>query len=247
MNGVFDDLDDVAKEYLLPMVQDPANREWSWGHCYTFFQNYRDWNEKQRRADRELAPLHLGFYLASWGMFRGSGLLIQKDYTIYGAIIDRLLADRYKELWNADFFQDLFTSKNRISPDNAQVGLVFDLVDQIRKYVDGLPVTGNPGRPVPRCTDTIVTKILLGTLACTPAYDQYFPVGLTVHRARRCGSFTRDCFTNLLNVCREEHLWQRLCEDPIEYPGVDPPIPLMRVVDLYFWYKGFCKSREKRL
>jgi hypothetical protein len=56
MNGVFADLHDVARECLLPIAQDAANRGRSWDQCYTFFfQKYRNWNKEQRQANRELA------------------------------------------------------------------------------------------------------------------------------------------------------------------------------------------------
>lgn len=245
MNGVFDDLNEVAEECLSPIVQDPANRGRSWDQCYTFFQKYRDSAREQRRANRELACLHLGFYLASWGMFRGSGLLMQKDYTIYGAIIDLLLRPAYQELRRPRFLEGLLLGQDTIS-DNEQIGSVFGLAEQIRAYVKELPIIRNPRscRESAKCTPTIVTKILLGTLACTPAYDINLPKGLTACGIRRCGSFTRDCFTNLLNVCREKRLWQALERHPVERHGVIYPI--MRVVDLYFWKKGFDESEKKR-
>jgi hypothetical protein len=179
-------------------------------------------------------------------MFRGSGLLIQKDYTIYGAIIDLLLRSDYQELWRPRFLKGLLMSKGAISADDEQVGLVFDLAKQIRNYINELPIIRNHRscRESANCTNTIVTKILLGTLVCTPAYDANFPKGLTARGVRRCGSFTRDCFTNLLNVCREERLWQALERQPIERYGV--VYPVMRVVDLYFWKKGFDESEKNR-
>jgi hypothetical protein len=61
MNGLFDDLYDVAAECLKPLVKDPANRGRSWDRCYSFFQKYHRFNQKQRQANRELACLHLVF------------------------------------------------------------------------------------------------------------------------------------------------------------------------------------------
>ena len=48
----------------------------SWNNCYSFFQNkYFKYNSDDDYDDR--AALHLGFYLASWGMYRGSTFLLQ--------------------------------------------------------------------------------------------------------------------------------------------------------------------------
>ena len=123
MNEIFADLYEVAEECLSPIVRDPTNRGRSWDQCYTFFQTYRNWTAKERQANRELACLHLGFYLASWGMFRGSGALIQKDHTIYGDIIDLLLADAYEGLWRADFFDGLLAGDDALSPNNQQIDI----------------------------------------------------------------------------------------------------------------------------
>lgn len=233
MNGVFDDLYQVAEEYLNPIVRDPANRGRSWDQCYTFFQQYRLQDQADRQANQKLACLHLGFYLASWGMFRGSGCLLQKDYTIYAGIIEILLAQKYNGLWQPDFFGNLLADGEEI--DEGQVQLIFQLKDQIENYVNGLPIIRSPNAQEENtnCTDTITSKILLGTLACTPAYDQYFGRGLVASGITRCGSFTSGCFARLLNICRERGLWQQLQEQPIVCHEV--AYPVMRVVDLYFW------------
>jgi hypothetical protein len=54
----------------------PAARYASFDYCFNYFQDARDAQESVGLAsgDRlELSCLHLGFYLASWGMMRASG------------------------------------------------------------------------------------------------------------------------------------------------------------------------------
>ena len=53
----------------------------SWEHCYSFFLNNKE-NLKDD-ASIDLAALNLAFYLASWGMYRGSSFLLQYDYKIF--------------------------------------------------------------------------------------------------------------------------------------------------------------------
>jgi len=246
MNVIFDDLYQLAEECLVPIVRDQANRARSWDRCYSFFQRYHGGGREQQQANKELACLHLGFYLASWGMFRGSGSLIHKDYTIYEGVIDLLLAQEYEGLWGLDFFKDLLTSEDQISEDNEQVGLIFSLKGQIQDYINGLTIIKNHQSPEEnaRATDTIITKILMGTLGCTPAYDTYFRKGLAACDIRRCGSFTIRSFVKLLNVFWENRLWSKLQEQPVECYRV--VYPLMRVVDLYFWTKGFNANMNNR-
>src|SRR6266566_8688564 len=53
----------------------PKARYASFDYCFNYFQQARDNQETTdlARGDRlELSCLHLGFYLASWGMMRGS-------------------------------------------------------------------------------------------------------------------------------------------------------------------------------
>ena len=35
------------------------------------------------------AALELGFYLASWGMYRPSGFLLKRTYTIHETVVER--------------------------------------------------------------------------------------------------------------------------------------------------------------
>lgn len=242
MNGVFGDLIDVAAAYLHPVQQDPANRERSWERCYSFFQGYREMPRKQQEKQRELACLHLGFYLASWGMFRGP--LIHKDYTIYADVIDILLKEQYAQLWNPVFFKNLLAGNQQVTQNDTQ--LIFELATHIREHINGLLIVRNyPAQPEhARATNTLITKIIMGTLACVPAYDQYFCKGLPDCGIRRCGSFTLNCFTRLLNICREHNLWQMLQRQPIKSSGVTYPV--MRVVDLYFWQKGYEEHQKPK-
>lgn len=245
-NRVFNDLYEIAEQCLTPIVQDPANRGRSWDRCYSFFQQYHTLNPEQQQARKEPACLHLGFYLASWGMFRGSGFLIHKDYTIYEGVIDLLLSEEYEALWEPEFFEDLLTGDNRIQHDSQEISLIFTLKQQIKNYVNGLTVIKNHLEDVENAhaTDTVISKILMGTIGCTPAYDTYFRKGLSTCEIYRCGSFTTTSFARLLNICRQNSLLATLQQRPIQYHCV--VYPVMRVVDLYFWTKGFNANYNNR-
>jgi hypothetical protein len=51
---------------------DPDSRYTSFDYCYNYFLTADDLTK-----DMEKSCLSLGFYLASWGMFRGSSFLLQ--------------------------------------------------------------------------------------------------------------------------------------------------------------------------
>ena len=58
----------------------PGARYASFDYCFNHFQEAREAGQTERLADKDLllSCLQLGFYLASWGMMRGSGDLLQR-------------------------------------------------------------------------------------------------------------------------------------------------------------------------
>src|ERR1700733_4094512 len=62
--------------------REPTARYASFDYCYNYFQMYReqaDVSAVAATANIELSCLHLGFYLASWGMLRGSTDLLKRS------------------------------------------------------------------------------------------------------------------------------------------------------------------------
>jgi hypothetical protein len=45
----------------------------------------------------------MAFYLASWGMYRGSSFLLWKDYLIHQEVVDNIIAK--KHLQDIDFLK----------------------------------------------------------------------------------------------------------------------------------------------
>src|SRR5258708_798666 len=72
----------------------------SWEHCYRFF---RDVKSSGMPAHRDHAALHLGFYLASWGMYRGPSFLLKHDYTVHLPVVDCLASSHFAPLWEHEF------------------------------------------------------------------------------------------------------------------------------------------------
>ena len=69
------DIEATVFRYLMPLLEDSQHRFASWIHCYDAFGD--------ENLDNNQKALHLAFYLASWGMYRGSSGLLWKDYTIH--------------------------------------------------------------------------------------------------------------------------------------------------------------------
>src|ERR1700724_165165 len=78
---VFTEVDIAEKIKAYHGVRGPHDRDRSWEHCYRYF---RSADASTIRKDHDQAALQLGFYLASWGMYRGSSFLLQPPGTKSG-------------------------------------------------------------------------------------------------------------------------------------------------------------------
>jgi len=65
-------LADCGKTFYAELQKDPHGRYRSWEHCYAAFADAFDQVERGEEVDYDHLGLHLAFYLASWGMYRGS-------------------------------------------------------------------------------------------------------------------------------------------------------------------------------
>ncbi len=72
----------------------------SWEHCFRYFDGR---SPEEILADRDHAALQLGFYLASWGMYRGSSFLLQHAYTSHLGVVDQLFSSQFIALRKLDF------------------------------------------------------------------------------------------------------------------------------------------------
>ena len=154
----------AAEKYYLSL-KDPNSRLLSWEHCYTAFYNARFKKEKTD-ADYDLLSLHLAFYLASWGMYRGSSFLLQRDYKVHEPVVREILNQNHDILFGVDC--SVLATKRDV-----QEGIVF-LNNYIVNYYSSADIQPNPIGQAARVSDTLITKILMGTLGCVPAYDRFF-------------------------------------------------------------------------
>jgi hypothetical protein len=76
----------------------------SFDYCFNYFQSYRDSGNTHLAAapeNLELSCLHLGFYLASWGMLRGSAKLLKHSARQLIPIV-KLITGADDAFWNID-------------------------------------------------------------------------------------------------------------------------------------------------
>src|ERR1041384_354095 len=119
----------------------------SWEHCYRYF---RKTIPHGLCNDREQAAVQLAFYLASWGMYRASSFLFRHAFTVHLGVIEILDDSSFTDFWNAEFGAE---------------GTA-DLGPQINAAIKGIT---NAYRRFGHPTDTLVTKVMLGTFGGLPA------------------------------------------------------------------------------
>ena len=213
----------------------------SWEHCYLAFREAREERKRNGRlnGDRyDYLSLHLAFYLASWGMYRGSSFLLSQDYKVHGGAVREILKEKYDQL------QDVTCSEL-----NDQIGLLFGAEGKIglsgelkRMYkVVRVRVVGKNVK----CgvSETLITKILMGTLGCVPAYDRYFVDGIKEYNIKPACFSQKSIQSLAMFYAGNEKLFEetrtrlRIQEGDIEYPQ-------MKLLDMGFWQIG--KENEMR-
>lgn len=210
------------RTYFNETIKDSHGRYLSWCHCYNAFRDNRN-NRDERTVD--YLALHLAFYLASWGMYRGSSFLLQKDYKVHISIVEIILEEKYDPLLG-------ITAEGLL--EESMLDLLEDVSDRIRQaYAKEQPsfdgVTNN-------ATDTLVTKILLGVLGCVPAYDRYYVQAVRQYGIS-AGAYdrrsVRDVAKYYLKYKEEfEKVRAELSEHGTEYP-------VMKIMDMCLWQVAF--------
>lgn len=194
--------------------RDPHGRYRSWEHCYRFFREHHS----DLLQVEDGAALHLGFYLASWGMYRGSTFLLQRAYTAHIPVVRALASPQFAGLWEVDVGTNHDHTKLAVT--------ITDVVDSVKAAYEPF---GNP-------TDTLATKVLLGTVGCLPACDRLFIDGFRNQGfpySRVNGLFVdrvlRFCMDNRPELTRLQSMI--MDRGSLRYP-------FMKLVDMHFWQVG---------
>lgn len=214
-------MDTVLKEYFKSWKSDKHSRYLSWEHCYLFFRENKTAILSDEKI-RDKACLNLAFYLASWGMYRGSSNLLWCDYKIFDELISELIK-------NCSFLGEDIDK------------IRFEHLQQAKEIIS---THLNNNRV--KTTDTLVTKILMGVFGCTPAYDRFFIDGLRKYNNQKghkyiSQSFNEDSFNELTKLSKNiKEKYYLISNQTVQYP-------LMRLIDAYFWHTGGGKeAQEKR-
>lgn len=140
---------------------DPRKRYASFDYCFNYFQSFREQDRLKEIAvpNMQLSCLHLGFYLASWGMFRGPSVLRSRSLQQFKPVVD-LIASTPRSIWEID--------ADSYSPDVCRA--LVQTASEIQRSLQ-FPEQRWPSR-------TLVTKIMLGVFGNVPAFDTWVRAGL---------------------------------------------------------------------
>lgn len=218
----------LIKDYFNETIEDGHGRYLSWKHCYKAFGENRN---KTDDLTADYLALHLAFYLASWGMYRGSSFLLQKDYKVHIPIVHIVQEEKYNSLY-AISANDLCKDENLI--------LLDEVSNRIKEaYAKELP---SKEGVVNNATETLITKILLGTLGCVPAYDRYYVEAVKKYNVSsgqyNSASVRKVAQYYLNNEKKLEKLRNEISKNGTEYPP-------MKLMDMCFWQASYTDDMKK--
>lgn len=154
----------------------------------------------------------LGFYLASWGMYRGSSkLLTDYTYTIHKGAIKTLKKCK-----------DLKVCCKKLHD----------------YYENQVPKIG--------ATDTLISKIILGTRGELPAFDDYFCKGIKHFKENVLLETEKNTFSKGKDLAEKyESIQKALKNNPtspnlneFEQIAKEEKLPVAKIIDMYFWELG---------
>lgn len=221
-----DELISAAQTFYEDARRDENGRSRSWEHCYRVFRDART----DPSPDYDYLSLHLAFYLASWGMYRGSSFLLQKDYKVLTPIVEKILKPEYDCLFG-------------LACTDLREPEVQDSLEKLRKYIakQFRPIRDEvAGRKVvSNVSPVLITKILMGTLGCVPAYDRFFQDGVATYKVTT-QEYSRNSLLKLVDFYEKYN--DRLEEARRGMRVGDLIYPQMKLLDMGFWQIGFEKS-----
>ncbi len=142
------DLETIVSEFMSQTKSDEHHRYFSFDYCFNYFSSTENLTK-----DIEKSCLMLGFYLASWGMFRGASFLLQKNVKCFEKSI-HYISGLDKSVWQIDV--DNYTDEN--------IETIIKLYCEIKRRL-----IENGNRDL-----VLITKILLGVFGFVPAFDRFF-------------------------------------------------------------------------
>ena len=218
-----------STEFYNALKTDENGRYRSWEYCYSHFIKARG----SKDVEYDYLSLQLAFYLASWGMYRGSSFLLQKDYKIHIPVVKELLSEKYDTLAGIECSNLRKESKQKLLQDINS--FLEQYYDKIRREVKEQDLKN-------KLSFTLITKILMGTLGCVPAYDRYFIAGIK-NKKVATGNYNIKSIMQLVDFYEKNADQLEYAREKMEIEGL--LYPQMKMIDMGFWQIGFDLDTNK--
>jgi hypothetical protein len=204
-----------------------VDRYTSFDYCYNYFRTTHDLNK-----DIEKSCLVLGFYLASWGMLRGSSFLLEKSAKHFEDTIF-YIQEQPRSVWEIDV--DNYTEES--------IGQIIEIYREIK---DRLIIDDKAHK-------TLITKVLLGVFGFVPAFDDYFTKTFREISGERCRfrSVNRNSLTMIKEFYEANHTtidrWseQTFTTDFLTGQKTTTTYPKAKIIDMYGFQRAIGSRRAK--
>ena len=232
------ELKEIAENYSSFMEiwdKDKTGRYHSYDDCRKIFLD--NINEETRNVDK--VALYLFYYLASWGMLRGSGWLMQKDYHIFIPIVQLLYKNDSLKLLNYDPSDGILTCNEYVKKISELGKQIEENIVTIKYYKFNKITKKDEEHTVCSKTDrvTLITKILMGTLGCAPAIDNCNKETLKKMFDKKTIRFTNSLFESLWNLANENiYILKEIKEKIASVYKIDYSV--FKVLDMILWETG---------
>lgn len=197
----------------------------SWDYCFSYFRGA----DGHLTDDMEKSCTILGFYLASWGMLRGSSPLLKKSSRYYWKLIEFVnQVDSDNPSFSSIDVPDYVDSDIR--------KVILDRYRQVEKLLDGDSHESSLTR---------TTKVMLGIWGNVPAFDRNFRATLKydlgasgymrmTHRA------LRDVYNRFELVPEEKKYLQSFDYRVLNFYGEPTKLryPIAKLIDMYGFIRG---------
>jgi hypothetical protein len=208
----------LASTQVLARIKTPHDRMLSWDHCYAFFHRLP---QSPSAAQIDEAALQLAFYLASYGMYRGSTVLLQKDYKFLIPVIQKL---RSPGLSTGRPSNSVAVACEPAAAEAAWVNL--GILETFLRQI-GIDQTS---------IGILSTKIMLGTWATVPAFDTSLKAALRAAEIGKATYSKRNFLTVFAYLHKNAPAFQAQV-DRFHTEGF-AHYPAMRVIDALLWHQG---------
>ena len=165
--------------------------------------------------DIDYLTLQLAFYLASWGMYRGSSELLQKDYLIHEPVVEIVRS-------NGELRKENVTYED--------IESINEIIEKIKKEYK-----------VANVSRTLVSKILLGTLGCIPALDRFFCDGWKICEETKGFSIN---LQNIISFADKHKIEIKECKNCIKSDVIYPPMKIVDMYFWQIGYDEYFKKKN---